>query len=81
MPLETIAEANKYSRTKLLQGVVQEIIEASPMMALMPYETILGNSLTYNRENTLGTAQWYAPGDTWVESTPTVTAVTVALKI
>lgn len=81
MALETIAEADRYSRTQLLAGVVEEIISASPMFALLPFDTVLGNSLTYNRENTLGTAQFYDPGDTWVESTPTVTAVTAKLKI
>jgi hypothetical protein len=79
--LETIAEGNKYSRTELVRGVVEEIIEASPMFAFLPFDTVLGNSLTYNRENTLGTAQFYDPGDTWVESTPTVTPVTATLKI
>lgn len=81
MALETIAEADKYSRTQLLAGVVEEIVDASPMFALLPVDTILGNSLTYNRENTLGTASFYGPGDTWVESTPTVTPVTATLKI
>jgi hypothetical protein len=81
MALETIAEADKYSRTQLLAGVVEEIVDASPMFALLPYDTILGNSLTYNRENTLGSANFYDPGDVWVESTPTVTPVTVTLKI
>ena len=81
MALATIAEADKYSRTQLLAGVVEEIVDASPMFAFLPFDTVLGNSLTYNRENTLGTAQFYDPGDTWVESTPTVTAVTATLKI
>src|SRR3989337_2572085 len=81
MALQPIVEADKYSRTQLLAGVVEEIVDASPMFAFLPFDTILGNSLTYNRENTLGTAQFYDPGDTWVESTPTVTAVTATLKI
>lgn len=81
MALQTITEADKYSRTQLLAGVVEEIVDASPMFALLPFDTVLGNSLTYNRENTLGTAQFYDPGDTWTESTPTVTAVTAKLKI
>ena len=81
MALETIAEANKYSRTVLLAGAVEEIIDFSPMFALLPYDTILGNSLTYNRELTLGSANWYDVGETWVESTPTVTPVTATLKI
>ena len=81
MALETIAEANKYSTTALLAGVVEEIVDASPMFALLPYDTILGNSLTYNRENTLGGAQFYNPGDTWTEGTPTLTPFTATLKI
>ena len=81
MALQTIVEADKYSRTQLLAGVVEEIVDASPMFALLPFDTVLGNSLTYNREDTLGTAQFYDPADAWVESTPTVTAVTAKLKI
>jgi HK97 family phage major capsid protein len=81
MALQTIAEGDKYSITQLQRGVVEEIVEASPMFAFLPFDTILGNSLTYNRENTLGTAQFYDPGETWVESTPTVTPVTATLKI
>lgn len=81
MALETIAEADKYARTVLLQGVVEEILDESPMFALLPFDTILGNSLTYNRENTLGGADFFNPGDIWAESTPTVTPVTATLKI
>src|SRR3990172_2481149 len=81
MALQTIVEGDKYSRTQLLAGVVEEIVDASPMFAFLPFDTVLGNSLTYNRENTLGTAQFYDPGEVWVESTPTVTAVTAKLKI
>lgn len=81
MALATIAEANKYSVTTLMRGVVQEFVDASPMFALLPYDEILGNSLTYNRELTLGSANWYSPNDTWVESTPTLTPVTATLKI
>jgi HK97 family phage major capsid protein len=79
--LQTIAEADKYSRTQLMAGVVEEIVDASPMFAFLPFDTILGNSLTYNRENTLGGAAFYNPGDIWVEGTPTVTPVTAVLKI
>ena len=81
MALQTIVEADKYSRTQLLAGVVEEIVDASPMFALLPFDTVLGNSLTYNREDTLGTAQFYDPADAWVESTPTVTQVVAKLKI
>jgi hypothetical protein len=79
--LETIAEAEKYSRTQLLQGVVEEIISSSPMFAFLPFDTVLGNSLTYNRESTLGTAEFHNPGDTWTESTPTLSQVVATLRI
>ena len=80
MPL-TLAEAEKYSRTTLLRGVIEEILKVSPVLNVLPFAEVLGNSLTYNREATLPGADWYSPGDTWVESTPTVTPVTVVLKI
>ena len=79
--IETIAEADKYSTTELMAGVVQEIIDVSPMFAILPVKTILGNSLTYNRENTLPTASFRSPGDIWTESTPVITPITAVLKI
>ena len=42
---------------------------------------VVGNGLTYNQENALPTAAFYAVGDTWAESTPTFTQVTANLKI
>ncbi|KKL47953.1 hypothetical protein LCGC14_2330400 [marine sediment metagenome] len=81
MALQTIAEGDKYSTTQLQAGVVEEIVDASPLFGLLPFDTILGNSLTYNRENTLGTAEFHDPGDTWTESTPTITPVTATLSI
>lgn len=77
----TIAEADKYSQSTLLTGVIEEILKESPILNVLPFAEILGNSLTYNRETTLPSAGWYAPGDTWVEGTPTITPVTVTLKI
>ncbi len=42
---------------------------------------IVGNGLTYNRENAAATASFYDVGDTWTESTPTFTQETATLKI
>jgi HK97 family phage major capsid protein len=42
---------------------------------------IVGNGLTYNRENAAATAAFYDVADTWTESTPTFTQITSVLKI
>jgi len=77
----TLAEASKLSNDVLLTGVVETIIKDSPILQALPFIEIVGNGLTYNRENAAATAAFYDVGDTWSESTPTVTQVTATLKI
>jgi hypothetical protein len=77
----TLAEAAKLSNDVLLTGVIETIIKDSPILQRMPFIEIVGNGLTYNRENTAPTASFFDVGDTWTESTPTFTQLTVTLKI
>jgi len=77
----TLAEASKLSQDMLLTGVVETVIQESPVLQALPFIRVAGNGLTYNRENALPSAGFYDVGDTWAESTPTFTQVTVALKI
>lgn len=77
----TLAEGAKLSNDVLLEGVIETVINDSPVLQRMPFIEIVGNGLTYNRENAAATAGFYAVGDTWSESTPTFTQVTAALKI
>ncbi len=77
----TLAEAAKLSNDMLMQGVVETIIKDSPVLQRLPFIEIVGNGLTYNRENTLPDIDFYDVGDTWAESTPTFTQVTTNLKI
>jgi len=77
----TLAEAAKLSNDILLTGVIETIIYDSPVLQLMPFIEIVGNGLTYNRENAAATAAFYDVGDTWAESTPTFTQQTATLKI
>jgi hypothetical protein len=77
----TLAEAVKLSNDLLLQGVVETIVKDSPVLQRLPFVEIVGNGLTYNRENTLPNIDFYDVGDTWAESTPTFTQVTANLKI
>ncbi|MBM3926324.1 MAG: phage major capsid protein [SAR202 cluster bacterium] len=80
MPL-TLAESAKLSQDMLLTGVIETVIKDSPILQAMPFIEVVGNGLTYNRENVLPTAAFYTVGDTWAESTPTFTQVTASLKI
>jgi len=77
----TLAEAAKLSNDTLLVGVVETIINESPVLQVLPFIEVVGNGLTYNREATLPTAGFYDVGDTWTESTPTFTQVTANLKV
>ncbi len=77
----TLAEASKLSNDILMQGVVETIVKDSPVLQRLPFIEIVGNGLTYNRENTLPSIDFYDVGDTWSESTPTFTQLTANLKI
>ncbi|HZP56873.1 MAG TPA: phage major capsid protein [Dehalococcoidia bacterium] len=77
----TLAEAAKLSNDVVLQGVIETIIQDSPVLQALPFIEITGNGLTYNRENAAASAGFFAVGDTWNESTPTFTQVTATLSI
>jgi HK97 family phage major capsid protein len=77
----TLAEAAKLSNDILLTGVIETVIQDSPVLQVLPFIEIVGNGLTYNRENAAATAAFYDVGDTWTESTTTFTQITATLKI
>ncbi len=77
----TLAEAAKLSNDVLLTGVIETIVKDSPVLQRMPFVEIVGNGLTYNRENTAATAAFFDIGDTWTESTPTFSQINTTLKI
>ncbi len=77
----TLAEAAKLSNDILLTGVIETIINESPILQSLPFIEIVGNGLTYNQENVAPTAAFYDVGDAWAESTPTFTQQTATLKI
>jgi len=77
----SLTEAAKLSNDILLQGVVETIAKDSPVLQQLPFIEIVGNGLTYNKENVLPTIDFYDVGDTWAESTPTFSQVTAILKI
>lgn len=77
----TLAEAAKLSNDILVKGVIETIVKESPVLQKLPFIEVVGNALTYNRENAMASAAFYDVGDTWAESTPTFTQVTASLKI
>jgi HK97 family phage major capsid protein len=77
----TLVEASKLSNDTLIAGVIETIVQESPILQRLPFIEIVGNGLTYNRENAAPTAAFYDVGDTWAESTPTFTQVTATLKV
>jgi hypothetical protein len=77
----TKVEAAKLTNDMLLAGVIETIISESSVLQVLPFEDVLGTAITYNRENAAPAIDWYAPGDTWNEGTPTFTQKTVVLKI
>jgi HK97 family phage major capsid protein len=59
----TLAESAKLSQDMLVQGVIENIITVNPFYDILPFQSIDGNSLAYNRENVLGATQWTGQGD------------------
>ncbi|MDA0271113.1 MAG: phage major capsid protein [Chloroflexi bacterium] len=77
----TLAEGAKLSNDVLLEGVIETAVLESPVLQRLPFIEIVGNGLTYNRENAPASAGFYAVGDEWAEDTPTFTQATATLKI
>lgn len=64
-----------------MRGVIETIIEESAVLRYLPFVGVVGNSLRYERESSLGDVDFYAVGDTWTESALTVTEKTAKLAI
>src|SRR5918992_2479567 len=77
----TLAEAAKLSNDVVLQGVIETVVKESRVLEVLPFVEMMGNALTYNRENAMATAAFFDVGDTWSESTPTFSQVQATLKI
>lgn len=80
MPL-LLAESAKLSNDMVRRGVIETILEESPMLRLLPFLEVEGNSFKYSQENTLGGAQFYAVNGVWSEGTATFVQKTVNLAI
>ncbi|MGE5617669.1 MAG: major capsid protein [Sphingomonadaceae bacterium] len=76
-----IEDAAKLSTDVLQRGVIEAIVKDSPILQMLPFMTIEGNSYKYTQENTLGSADFYAVNATWSESAATFTQQSATLAI
>ncbi len=76
-----LTEAAKLATDVLQRGVIETIIKDSPILQLLPFMTIEGNSYKYVQENTLGSADFYAVNATWAEGAATFTQQSATLAI
>ena len=77
----TLVQAAQQATDLLLRGVIETVLDESPVLRFLPFENVQGNSLKYTQEVTPGTAQFYAIGDTWTEGTATTQQKTANLAI
>ena len=77
----TLVQAAQQATDMLLRGVIETVLDESPVLRFLPFENVQGNSLKYTQEVTPGTAQFYAIGDTWTEGTATTQQKTANLAI
>src|SRR5512142_3238227 len=76
-----LAEAAKLCTDVLQRGVIETIVKESPILQMLPFMTIEGNSYKYTQENTLGSADFYPVNANWSESAATFTQQSAGLSI
>jgi hypothetical protein len=77
----TLVEASKFTTNMVRRGVLEEIFRDSIILQRLKFIGVQGNAYQYLRENTLGSASFFDPNETWTEDTPTWTQVTANIKI
>lgn len=63
MPTVTLTESAKLAQDQLVQGLIEGIVKVNQMFEALPFDSIEGNALAYNRENTLGPVATVGIGD------------------
>lgn len=86
MPSLTLVEAQKLQQNPLISGVIESIVTVNNMYQFLPFDQIVGNALSYNRENAIaGVAPLGVGGGSnsipaAAKTSATVTPVTTPLK-
>jgi hypothetical protein len=76
---DTLTEYAKLSNDVVERGVIEEIITADALLAMLKFKGHSGNSYVYNRESTLPTSSVHQVGDTWASTKPTFSQKTATL--
>ena len=63
MPTVTLAESAKLTQNDLIAGVIESVVTVDKFYELLPFRSVEGNSLAYNRENALGPVATVGVGD------------------
>lgn len=61
----TLSESAKLAQNELVAGVIENIITVNRMFDVLPFDSIDGNALAYNRENALGDVAMAGVGSTY----------------
>lgn len=77
----TLTESAKLRQNPLEAGLIELFPRTSPVLALLPFQNVAGNSYTYNRENTLPDPAFRTYNSEYSASTFSNTPVTENLKI
>lgn len=74
-------EAEKLSNNTLVSGVIDSIIDRDDLFSILPFVQVNSKAYVYERETTIGSADWLDPNDTVNESTATFTEVVAKLRV
>ena len=75
----SLAKAGLLSQSKLVQGIIAEILAVDAFSRVLPFVLCGGKSLSYNRSlNTANTAKWIDVGDTVSKTPASITQVTAS---
>ena len=75
----SLAKAGLLSQSKLVQGIIAEILAVDAFSRVLPFVLCEGKSLSYNRSlNTANTAKWIDVGDTVSKTPASITQVTAS---
>jgi HK97 family phage major capsid protein len=77
----TLAESAKLATDMVLAGVIETIVKEEHILDELPFIEVIGNNFVFNRLNTEPSISFFNVGDSWTESTPDFTQVSVPLKI